>query len=62
MFNTPCTDSCTIVQRRFVTGNDEGIANIPIEIKSEIRLTPGLGQTTIRKLHQAKQITMVFIF
>ncbi len=50
MFNSPCTDSCTIVQGRFITGNNEGVANIPIEMKSEIRPTLGLGQTTIRRI------------
>ena len=50
MFNTPCTDSCTIVQGRFITGNNVGIASVPIEIKSEIRPTLGLGQTTIRRI------------
>lgn len=50
MFNRPCTDSCTIVTGRFITGNNEGVANIPIEIKSEIRPTLGLGQTTIRRI------------
>lgn len=54
MFNSPCTDSCTIVQGRFITGNNEGVANIPIEIKSEIRPTLGLGQTTIRKIASGK--------
>ena len=50
MFNNICTDSCTIVQGRFITGSNEGIANVPIEIKSEIRPTLGLGQTTIRRI------------
>jgi hypothetical protein len=50
MLNTPCTDSCTTVQGRFITGNNEGVANISYEIKSEIRPTLGLGQTTIRKI------------
>lgn len=50
MLNSPCTDSCTIVQGRFITGNNEGVANIPIEIKSEIRPALGLGQTTIRRM------------
>lgn len=50
MLNTPCTDSCTTVQGRFITGNNEGVANVPFEIKSEIRPTLGLGQTTIRKI------------
>lgn len=54
MFNTPCTDSCTTVQGRFITGNNEGVANIPFEIKSEIRPTLGLGQTTIRKIASGK--------
>ena len=54
MFNTPCTDSCTTVQGRFITGNNEGVANIPFEIKSEIRPTLGLGQTTIRKIVSGK--------
>lgn len=50
MLNTPCIDSCTTVQGRFITGNNEGVANISYEIKSEIRPTLGLGQTTIRKI------------
>ena len=50
MFNSPCTDSCTIVQGRFITGNNEGVANIGIEIKSKISPTLGLGQTTIRRI------------
>lgn len=54
MLNTPCTDSCTTVQGRFVTGNNEGVANISYEIKSEIRPTLGLGQTTIRKIATGK--------
>jgi hypothetical protein len=54
MFNTTCTDSCTVVQGRFITGNNEGIANVPIEIKSEIRPTLGLGQTTIRRIASGK--------
>lgn len=54
LFNAHCTDSCTIVQGRFITGNNEGVANVPIEIKSEIRPTLGLGQTTIRKIASGK--------
>ncbi len=50
MFNSLCKDSCTVVQGRFITGNNEGVANIPIEIKSEVRPTLGLGQTTIRRI------------
>jgi len=48
--NKPCFDSCTTVQGRFITGNDEGIANIPIEIHAEIQPPSGIGQTTIRKI------------
>jgi len=54
MLNTPCTDSCTIVQGRFITGNNEGVSNVAYEIKSEIRPTLGLGQTTIRKIASGK--------
>ena len=54
MLNTPCTDSCTTVQGRFITGNNEGVANIAFEIKSEIQPTLGLGQTTIRKIASGK--------
>lgn len=54
MFNTPCTDSCTTVQGRFITGNDEGIANISFEIKSVIKPTLGLGLTTVRKIASGK--------
>lgn len=54
MLNIPCTDSCTIVQGRFITGNNEGVANISYIIKSEIRPTLGLGQTTIRKIASGK--------
>lgn len=50
MLNNPCTDSCTIIQGRFITGNNEGVANLPIEIKSETRPTLGLGLTTIRRI------------
>lgn len=50
MFNSLCIDSCTLVQGRFITANNEGVANIPIEIKSEVRPTLGLGQTTIRRI------------
>ena len=54
MLNTPCTDSCTTVQGHFITGNNEGVANISYEIKSEIRPTLGLGQTTIRRIASGK--------
>lgn len=54
MFNNSCTDSCTILTGRFITGNNEGISNIPLEIKSEIRPTLGLGQTTIRRIASGK--------
>ena len=54
MLNTPCTDSCSTIQGRFITGNNEGVANISYEIKSEIRPTLGLGQTTIRKIASGK--------
>jgi hypothetical protein len=48
--NTPCSDSCTTVQGRFFTGNNEPIAGVSLEICSESRPTLGLGQTTIRKI------------
>ena len=54
MLNTPCTDSCTTVQGRFITGNNEGVSNVAYEIKSEIRPTLGLGQTTIRRIASGK--------
>jgi len=54
MFNSPCADSCAIVQGRFITGSNEGVANVPIEIKSEVRATLGLGVTTIRKIASGK--------
>ncbi len=62
MFNSPCIDSCTIVQGRFITGSNEGVANVPIEIKSEIRPTLGLGQTTIRKIASGKTDNNGFYF
>ena len=48
--NAVCTDSCTTVQGRFLTGNSEPIRGLSLEIRSESRPTLGLGQTTIRKL------------
>lgn len=54
LFNATCVDSCTTVQGRFITGNDEGIANISYEIRSEIKPTSGIGQTTIRKIASGK--------
>lgn len=54
MLNKPCTDSCTTVQGRFITGNNEGVANIPFEIKSENKPTLGLGQTTVRRIASGK--------
>ena len=54
MLNKPCTDSCTTVQGRFITGNNEGIGNISYEIKSVIKPTLGLGQTIIRKIASGK--------
>ncbi len=48
--NKPCFDSCTTVQGRFITGNNEGIPNIPIELNAEIQPPSGIGQTTIRKI------------
>jgi hypothetical protein len=54
MLNTPCTDSCTTVQGRFITGNNEGVSNVAYEIKSEIRPTLGLGQTTTRRIASGK--------
>ena len=62
MFNTLCTDSCTIIQGRFITGNNEGIANVPIEINSKIRPPSGLGQTTIRKIASGKTDNNGFYF
>jgi hypothetical protein len=53
-FNETCIDSCTIIQGRFITGNNEGIANVPIEIKSETHPTLGLGQTHIRYIASGK--------
>jgi hypothetical protein len=52
--NNPCTDSCTIVQGRFVTGDNEPIRGVPLKIQSEIKPTLGLGQTTIRKIVTGK--------
>lgn len=52
--NNPCTDSCTVVQGRFITGNNEPVAGVPVEIKSEITPTLGLGQNTIRKIATGK--------
>lgn len=46
--NSPCSDSCTTIQGRFITGNNQGIANVPIEIKSEIRGSLGIGISTRR--------------
>lgn len=46
--NSPCSDSCTTIQGRFITENNQGIANVPIEIKSEIRGTLGIGTSTRR--------------
>ena len=46
--NSPCSDSCTTVQGRFITGNNQGIPNVPIEIKSEIRGSLGFGDRTRR--------------
>lgn len=48
--NIICTDSCTTLKGRFIIGNDQGIENIEVEIKSEIRPTLGIGKTTIRKI------------
>jgi hypothetical protein len=52
--NIPCIDSCTTVQGRFITGNNEPIAGLSLEIRSEIRPTLGLGVTTIRKIATCK--------
>src|SRR4029078_6120601 len=52
--NVPCTDSCTTVQGRFLTGNNEPVTRISLEIRSESRPTLGLGQTTIRKIATGK--------
>lgn len=53
-FNSPCFDSCTIVQGQFLTGNNEPIANLPIEIKSVIKPTLGIGVTTTRNIASGK--------
>lgn len=52
--NEVCTDSCTTVQGRFLTGNNEPIAGISLEIRSESRPSLGLGITTIRKIAAGK--------
>lgn len=52
--NKPCSDSCTTVQGRFITGNNEGVGNVSYEIKSQITPTLGLGQTTIRRIASGK--------
>lgn len=46
--NSPCSDSCTIIQGRVITGNNQGVANVPIEIKSESRSTLGISTSTRR--------------
>lgn len=48
--NEACTDSCTTLQGRFITGNNEGIANIPFEIQTISGPPSGLGQTNIRRV------------
>ena len=48
--NTPCTDTCTTIQGRFLTGNNEPIAGLSLVVRTESRPTLGLGQTTIRKI------------
>lgn len=53
-FNQPCTDSCTIVKGRFLTGNNEALANIPVEIQSQISPGGGIGQQTIRRIAAGK--------
>lgn len=53
-YNAPCTDSCTTLQGRFITGNNEGVANIPYEIRSESRSTLGMGPTVIRLIASGK--------
>ena len=52
--NDPCTDSCTTVKGRFLTGNNEPIAGLSLEVRFEGRPTLGLGQTTIRKIATGK--------
>ena len=52
--NALCTDSCTSVQVKFVTGNNEPIAGLSLEVRSESRPTLGLGLTTIRKIATGK--------
>lgn len=49
-FNQTCLDSCTTVQGRFITGNNEGVANVPIEINAETIPPSGLGQAITRKI------------
>src|SRR5664280_555328 len=53
-FNTPCFDSCTIVQGKFITGNNEKNENLPIEIKSVVKPTLGIGVTTTRNIASGK--------
>ncbi len=52
--NAPCTDSCTTIQGRFVTGNNEPIAGVSLEMRSEAKPTLGVGLTTIRKIASGK--------
>jgi len=42
------------VQGKFITGNNEPIANLPVEIKSEFKPPLGFGLTTIRKIASGK--------
>jgi hypothetical protein len=53
-FNSPCFDSCTIVQGHFLTGNNEPIANLPIEIKSVFKPTLGIGISSTRNIASGK--------
>jgi hypothetical protein len=50
MLNVPCYDSCATVQGRFITGNNEAVANVHYEIRSESKPMLGLGQTKIRRI------------
>jgi hypothetical protein len=48
--NQPCIDSCTIIKGRFLTGNNEALVNIPLEIQSQISPGGGIGQQTVRRI------------
>lgn len=51
--NISCTDSCTVLQGRFITGNNEGIGNIAVELNSEIKPFLGFGGK-VRKIAVGK--------